>query len=193
MSKMTTRQGAKERGALFENELEVIRANLDQQERRLKEQAAALHKQRAEFDLEREVEGKRRDKVDISEILATFRDEILCKVGRFKDEVNANHGRYFASAPSKGQRAYESYRESETAETAHEVPMNPKVSFREATESVPSFDGYNISLTQFVKACRRAKEIVPRSAERNLTKLIINKLRGRAYYAVEDEPCETIT
>jgi len=69
----------------------------------------------------------------------------------------------------------------------------PKVSFREATEGVPSFDGYNITLAQFTRACRRAKSIVPAASERNLTKLLINKLRGRAYYAVEDEPCDTVT
>jgi hypothetical protein len=69
----------------------------------------------------------------------------------------------------------------------------PKVSFREATESVPTFDGYNVSLGQFTRACRRAKEIIPPSSERNLTKLLVNKLRGRAYYAVEDEPCENVT
>jgi len=69
----------------------------------------------------------------------------------------------------------------------------PKVTFREATESVPHFDGYNISLNQFTRACRRAREIVPPSSERNLTKLLINRLRGRAYSAVEDEPCESIT
>lgn len=69
----------------------------------------------------------------------------------------------------------------------------PKVSFREATESVPHFDGYNIPLARFTRACRRAREIIPPSAERNLTKLLINKLDRRAYYAVEDEPCETVT
>lgn len=53
-----------------------------------------------------------------------------------------------------------------------------KVSFREVTESV---------------RFRRAKEIIPPSSERNLTKLLINKQRERAYYAVEDEPCENIT
>jgi len=35
--------------------------------------------------------------------------------------------------------------------------------------------------------------MVPASAETSLTKVLINKLRGFAYYAVEDEPCETIS
>ncbi|KYN01709.1 hypothetical protein ALC62_07494 [Cyphomyrmex costatus] len=67
-----------------------------------------------------------------------------------------------------------------------------KVSFREVTESVPYFDGYNIPLSRFTRACRRAREIIPPNAERDLTKLLINKLGHRAYYAVEDEPCDSI-
>lgn len=73
-----------------------------------------------------------------------------------------------------------------------EIP-SPKVSFREATDSVPHFDGYNIPLAQFTRACRRARDIIPISGERNLTKLLINKLSKRAYYAVEDEPCNSVT
>ncbi|KYN17325.1 hypothetical protein ALC57_10390 [Trachymyrmex cornetzi] len=71
--------------------------------------------------------------------------------------------------------------------------LNIKVSFREAMESVPYFDGYNIPLARFTRACRRAREIIPPTAERNLTKLLVNKLGNRAYYAVEDEPCETVS
>lgn len=79
------------------------------------------------------------------------------------------------------------------ADVQFDVPQVPKVSFREATKSIPQFDGYNIPLTQFVRACRRAKEIVLPSSEQNLTKLLINKLRGRAYYAVEDKPCDSVS
>jgi len=81
----------------------------------------------------------------------------------------------------------------DTHELMYSNASAPKVSFREATEGVPSFDGYNISLAQFTRACRRAKDIVPPASERNLTKLLISKLRGRAYYAVEDEPCDSVT
>ncbi|XP_014476749.1 PREDICTED: uncharacterized protein LOC106745560, partial [Dinoponera quadriceps] len=69
----------------------------------------------------------------------------------------------------------------------------PRVSFREALETVPNFDGYNIPLTQFAPACRRARDIIHPTSEGNLTHLLVNKLRGRAYYAVEDEPCRTVT
>ncbi|KYN06257.1 hypothetical protein ALC62_02804 [Cyphomyrmex costatus] len=54
-----------------------------------------------------------------------------------------------------------------------------KISFREVTESIPYYDGYNIPLSRFIRACCRAREIVPPNAERDLTKLLINKLGGK--------------
>lgn len=69
----------------------------------------------------------------------------------------------------------------------------PKLTFREALETVPYFDGYNMSVSSFARACRRAQEVMPASSERNLTRLLINRLRGRAQAAVEDEPCGNIT
>lgn len=40
---------------------------------------------------------------------------------------------------------------------------------------------------------RPSKEIIPPNSERNFTRLLINKLRERAYSAIEDEPCDTVT
>lgn len=69
----------------------------------------------------------------------------------------------------------------------------PKLTFREALETVPTFDGYNMTVSSFARACRRAREVLPASSERDLTRVLINRLRGRAQVAVEDEPCNTIT
>jgi len=41
----------------------------------------------------------------------------------------------------------------------------PKISFRKATELIPYFDDYNISLGNFTRACRRAHEIVQQQKE----------------------------
>ncbi|CAK9824011.1 Retrovirus-related Pol polyprotein from transposon 412, partial [Anthophora retusa] len=65
-------------------------------------------------------------------------------------------------------------------------------SLREAVEAVPSYDGTNISVFQFIRACKRAKELVSPHAEGTLARLIINRLKGRAYLAIEDEPCSSI-
>ncbi|KAG7196393.1 hypothetical protein KM043_000397 [Ampulex compressa] len=67
------------------------------------------------------------------------------------------------------------------------------IRLRDVVESIPHFDGYNVPISQYVRACKRARDTVPPSAEYDLTKLLVNRLRGRAYLAVEDEACENIT
>lgn len=82
----------------------------------------------------------------------------------------------------------------ERSEKSPAKNMNEPFEFtiRQALEFIPTFDGYNISVFQFIRECKRAKEVVPSHAEGILTKLIQNKLRGRAYFAVEDTECHSI-
>jgi len=119
-----------------------------------------------------------------SEILHEFRDILRREVDKI---------RVSPAASPEAQRTYEREPGTYSGETLPESPQPPQISFREVTKTVPSFNGYNIPLSQFIRAYRRAREIVPASAEISLTKILINKLRGHAYYAVEDEPCETIS
>jgi hypothetical protein len=70
---------------------------------------------------------------------------------------------------------------------------SPRITFQEALETIPVFDKQNLSLSQFVRAYRRAKDLVPLFSERNLTRLLVNKLRGRALSAVDDKPCGSVT
>ena len=51
---------------------------------------------------------------------------------------------------------------------------------KDAIESVPVFDGHRPSVFQFLKACERARSMVPRNQEPYLVKLLMNKLRGHA-------------
>ncbi|KAI4473938.1 hypothetical protein M0804_015098, partial [Polistes exclamans] len=68
--------------------------------------------------------------------------------------------------------------------------MNAPVKLREIVEAVPRFDGHNISVTQFARACKRALDSLPASysaeTETSLTRLLISKLNGHAYVVVED-------
>lgn len=186
---MTTRRGAKDK-ALTEGEIEIISENLTQREAQFKEEVAAFQKKREAQ--EREWEERKQGDNGLEEMLATLREEMRREFGNFAIEVAASRAPEHAP-PREEQREHFSPRENERHEPPRAIAENPKVSFKEATESIPSFDGYNITLAQFARACRRARDIVPPASEYNLTKLIINRLRGRAYYAVEDEPCDSIT
>lgn len=216
---MTTRRGTKEKTPLTEGEIEIISENLAQREAKLKDETAAFQKRCEELEREREERAQMEHKLEA--IAISLREDMrreidsiaaLVTTSRDTERVISPHEeprdhRYPLHEDAAATRGPEHIQPSgaasrncdfpsrtfEPSEMPRGVMEYPKVSFREATESIPSFDGNNIPLAQFARACRRARDIVPPASEYNLTKLIINRLRGRAYYAVEDEPCDTIT
>ncbi|KYN27680.1 hypothetical protein ALC57_02928 [Trachymyrmex cornetzi] len=61
---------------------------------------------------------------------------------------------------------------------------------RDALELVPKYDGHNIPVWQFARACKR--ETVPLVDEAYFVRLLRNKLMHHAYLAVEDENHRTV-
>ncbi|KAI4475714.1 hypothetical protein M0804_014136 [Polistes exclamans] len=60
---------------------------------------------------------------------------------------------------------------------------------RELIEHFPNFDGHNVSVTRFTRACRRAFESLPANfsaeIETSLTRLLLSKLSGHGYLVTE--------
>ncbi|KYM93387.1 PREDICTED: uncharacterized protein LOC108782251 [Cyphomyrmex costatus] len=207
---------------LNEDELEALRQALAKQEERIRNQGAALERERAEVDREREVfhrtreaenarlrnerdvilrerealnkekedEGARRNNDDAFSIL---RDEVRREMSDLRRAISERNDASFNYEFPAGQRFSGSQEPPLPSSSVADSAQPPPISLREATDSVPWFDGYNVPVSQFVRACRRAREMVPPHYERPLTILLINKLRGRAYGAVEDESCVTVT
>jgi len=177
--------GAESAASAKEAELQLIEQKVREKEARLREQEQQLRRQCEELECERKRLESERDEISARE------DELSARERQSDMAETHNIIPPLDTAPGM------SYSYGITAPVSGEMRDNtqpiPKVTFREATEAVPYFDGYNIPLQQFIRTCRRAREIVPPAAEVNLTKLLINKLRNRAYYAVEDEPCDTVT
>lgn len=174
---------------LTQEEMEVIQQKMAADQARLHAESEALHRQRTEF--EREMENSRRE-------LRAEREELDERARETKDDKSQNPpdfentNRTFSQTPlPTTAHVYGGY--PPMARNEFDFSIGPKVSYREATEGVPTFDGYNPPLSQFARACRRALEIIPPAAERNLTRILINKLRGRAISAVEDEPCDSVS
>lgn len=67
------------------------------------------------------------------------------------------------------------------------------LSVKDGLDVVPVYDGYNMSIFRFVKACERARDMLAPRLEPTLTQLIINKLKGHAFQVVEDSDALTIT
>lgn len=77
--------------------------------------------------------------------------------------------------------------------TPHAHTPYSKSYIRDALELVPKFDGHNIPIWQFARACKRAKESIPLLDEAHLVRSLRNKLTGHAYLAVEDEVHSTVS
>lgn len=201
-----------------EAELEVLHNRLIQKERILQEQTEMLRDQREAFareqenaqrDLDtiksgletREAELSRRDESrteaerpddkggnidELTRMIVNLSMEMnQIKTAMNRDPPTANNPQYLDANTS-------AYLPPARPHTYFDSPP-PRVNFRDALDSVPLFDGQNVPLAQFTRACRRARETFPSASEFDLTRLLLNKLRGRAYYAVEDEPCDSVT
>lgn len=199
---------------LSESELEEVRLRLDNKEARIRDEVAMFREQREEFFREKEMAEREMNKVrrelTEKEIEVSKKYEMINLHEPEPDKLGSEFGRELAQLRREMQVL-----KSSVSPTPVQAPIatrtfdantsaiyyphdfghdgqSPRLSFREALETIPIFDGRNIPLSQFSRACRRAADVLPRSAERNLTRLLTNKLHGRAYYAVEDEPCETV-
>lgn len=200
---MTTRGArAKDKAPLTEAELEIVSANLAQREAQHKEEVAAFQKTYETF--QHDTENRTRNETNLETMVVSLREDVK----RELDSIRAMSAAI--RAPDRTSSTRDENRERDNCLYGNEhrerdnyprenerrernMSETPRITFREVTESIPTFDGYNISLMQFARACKRAKEIIPPSSEYDLTRVLINKLRGRAYYAVEDEPCTSIT
>lgn len=208
---MTTRGRDTKPPKMTETELEAMRAQLAIKEEELREQAKKLSVQKEK--MVRDQETHERDLKRIEQNLSAREAELNKKLNtllenepeteradahagaRFGPDADRTHGSNVSIGPSPflagNIRPFDAH--AQGSYHPHESDFDgPRISFREALETIPLFDGRNIPLSQFTRACRRVKEIFPPSVERNLTRLLLTKLRGRAVYAVEDETCETI-
>lgn len=68
----------------------------------------------------------------------------------------------------------------------------PKSYLRDALDLVPKYDGHNIPVWQFARACKRSKESIPLVDEAAFVRMLRNKLTHHAYLAVEDEIHPTV-
>jgi len=184
--------------ATKEFELREIERSMREKEARLRAQETSLLQKLDEIEVSKRTLEKEKEnfqhKMTTRELEVSAREREMGKRWNDSDVTPIEATAHNLNTPREPIANYPGYIAPATrAPTGFFDDSPPKVSFREATETVPHFNGYNIPLAQFMGACRRAQDVVPPSAERNLTKLLINKLGGRAYYAVADEPCDTVT
>lgn len=186
---------------LSDAEVEILQRRNQETQAKLLAETQALREERAQF--EREQNEARRALQESQAAMETQRgnsrkweeessryDETIDKLRRELDEIRRATRQAPAAAATPTSRNISFTQDPRSPDDESSIP---RISFREALETIPSFDGYNMPVAQFARACRRARELFPAQSERSLTKLICNKLRNRAAAAVEDEPCSSIT
>jgi len=95
-----------------------------------------------------------------------------------------------ARAPSNHDVPPRSYSESPRGNFGQE---HSPIRLKDVIDSIPKYDGHK-SIFHFCKTflCERALNLIPQSHEYHLAQLIINKLHGHAYAAVEGSEYSTI-
>lgn len=70
-----------------------------------------------------------------------------------------------------------------------DMPIAPMSDFslKEAVSSLPTYDGENMSVYQFIRAVKRARALVPGHAEAQFVPHAVNKLRGLARDTIDDD------
>lgn len=178
--------------SLSEAELQTIGKRMDVRREQLNEQAKSLQEEREAFEQEKAAWKESAEKgavateprspgdTDYTNIIAKLRQELdaMCKASTV--------------LPPPGNSRMSDVHPTPTFVQSNYPPVN-SASLREAIESVPAYNGSNIPLSRFIRACRRARDSVPSYWESDLTRSLINKLQGRAYEAVDDEPCSSVT
>lgn len=218
---METR-GKSSKKPLTEEELDITREQVHKQQERLHKESEAFERMQEEFRREREEFYKEHEQIRQAQSI-TAKSKEMEELNRhlqqqleiLQKEIEAQKIQPTTSLPR--DKAVEEFQErldlmrqemdllknhvqedsintvDITSRAEKREDSIPGISLREIVDTIPSFDGYNISLQRFINACRRAKNLLPRSMEEHLTTLLINKLHGRAYIAIEDEVCKNVT
>lgn len=108
--------------------------------------------------------------------------DLTVELDNIKRDMTLLSNRVHASHPLAGRAA-----PINPQNTGNSDPDHPRLSFKDILEGIPTFNGENISVLKFVRACKRAKDMFPANLELTLTRLLRNKLKGRAYTAMEDD------
>lgn len=214
------------------DELEALRNQLALKERRIREESAAVEKNRATFDKEvSEVQAQidnERAELDQYRLQLKREREEFDKLLKTTDAQKEEPGRADTEIFTDLQETTIDTRPSPAPTTTPihpqrstnpNLPLNPlaaswqndqrneflltrgnptehedtRLVIKAAIDAIPNFDGENVPVLQFTRACNRGRDLVPDRAEKTFAKLIISKLRGRAYTAVEDQVVDTVT
>lgn len=199
------------KNTLTEDEVHILQEQLLRKQQQLKEQEEALHRKHSEAE-ERlnEIDSKEKEyNLRYREIDEQYQDQtrnnetnLNSRVEQLLTNMMTNFNLLqkevvqIRADIQPGQQGTSREGAPDVSSGPHNPqytgPTWPQLTFKDALESVPIFNGENIPLLKFTRACNRIKDMFPANQEPTLARLLRNKLKGRAYTAVEDDNFETV-
>ncbi|KAL6419456.1 hypothetical protein ACFW04_011397 [Cataglyphis niger] len=186
---------------LTQSDLETLNQKLNEKERMLKEHAKMLQIKQDELkNLQREIEQSRNANSDNNQyesIIKNLNEQIsaLVSLPEQMEQLNQRiNDIQFSNQPHNQQTNYNSDyysaqnfpRRSSPADTASPIRL------KDVVDSIPKYNRHKIPVFYFSKMCERSLELIPGYHEYHLVQLIINKLQGHAYAAIEGTEYHTV-
>lgn len=180
--------------ALSEVELNILTDKLIAKENQLKQQQLAFQE-----IMEEERESLRSQETQRCEELNKVIRELRTKVVDLESRVASDSAPVTTSSIEQELLALKAELRS-MRENSISVPIQNQIGnfgtgfqWRDVLDSIPTFDGHNMTVIKFSRICKRASEMVPPNLEPQLVRAIRAKITGRAYIAIEDETHQSMT
>lgn len=196
-------------GELSQVELEVISKKLQDKEKLIQEQSQALRNRQTELD-EREADINRERNATVgveglNAVLNSLKQEIESfknlpvQIEQLTHRVNGLTTRPSIIATSMTDSQQQNVPADELRVNFNNSPRSVQspfelspIRFKDVVDSIPRYDGQKPPVFQFSKICERAFKLIPPQQEQYLVQLIINKLHGHAYTAIEGMNFSTV-
>lgn len=159
-------------------EAEFKSKHLEEQEKVIREQRAALRREQEEFDKSK-ISGTV-DLKSLMQVLGQIQSELM-QLKSLPDQVS-----HLEQRVNEASMPPSVVGDVQNLSLMPEAPVQRSyLKIKDVIANIPPYDGYKISVFQFAASCERARDLLPVSQEAQLVQLIINKLEGDAYRVVE--------
>lgn len=210
MAHNTRSQGSRapsESGELSQADLEQITKKLQEKEKLIQEQALALKVRQSELDNREAVINREKNAAVGIEGLSTILNSLRQELATLKDlpqqvellshRVNDIPVPPIHSEPRGIDSPQRAIPQDDFQRSNSSIPLSSDfaspIRFKDVVDSIPRYDGHKPSVFQFSKICERALKLISPQQEPYLVQMIINKLQGHAYTAVESINFSTVT
>lgn len=175
-------------------EVEILNKRIVEKEEILREQAEALRRRQEELEkLRCDIEQSQgtTNIVDVNERINLLEQQ-MNKLTTLPEQIDSLQHRIINTPAPVGRDTPNQHYNQPIRKVGSDNQEYSPIRLKDVIDSIPKYDGHKMSVFQFCKMCERALNLIPRYHEYHLVQLIINKLYGHAYAAIEGSEYTTI-